>query len=209
MMGTLGNKGNCIIRFNFQDVSLAFSCCHLKAGIKEVKGRAQEVADILNYNIPLKDSKEIVFQKHDIYFIFGDLNFRIDLDLSRCMDFIKTGYLETLMQYDQLNTKKISSKDLMVLDEMNIKFPPTYKYEIGTDDYDFKDKRIPSWCDRITFNYNANIEGLYYDHVESFRESDHKPIYGTFKIIINDHLHLYIIFSIRFSIFKACTYCLI
>lgn len=188
LMGTLGNKGNCIIRFNFADKSLAFSCCHLKAGKSEIAGRTQELSDILNYNIPLKNSKEMLFKEHDIYFIFGDLNFRIDLDISNCMEFIKTGYIETLYLYDQLNKKKSISKDLMVLDEMVINFPPTYKYNIGSNDYDFKDKRVPSWCDRITFNYNPNIKGIFYNHVENFKASDHKPIYGVFKLVINEEI---------------------
>jgi hypothetical protein len=189
LLGTLGNKGYCIIRFNIQDVSFAFSCCHLKSGKKEVNGRKQEVIDILNYNIPLRNSKEMLFKDHDIFFIFGDLNFRIDSDLKTCVNFIKTGYLETLYLYDQLNKKKNLCKDLMVLDEMKINFPPTYKYEIGTNEYDFKQKRIPSWCDRITFNFNPSIKGMYYDSIENFKESDHKPIYGIFKILINENLN--------------------
>jgi hypothetical protein len=188
LMGTLGNKGYLIVRFNFQDVSIAFACCHLKAGIKEVQGRVQELLDILSYNIQMKNSKEILFKDHDIFFILGDLNFRIDLGIQECLDFIRNNYLETLYLHDQLNKKKNTTKGLIVLDEMKINFPPTYKYVIGTNEYDFKDKRIPSWCDRVIFNYNPNIIGMYYDNIENFNASDHKPIYGYFKLVINEKM---------------------
>jgi hypothetical protein len=33
-----------------------------------------------------------------------------------------------------------------------ITFLPTYKYVKGTNQYDFKSKRMPSWCDRILYS---------------------------------------------------------
>lgn len=36
--------------------------------------------------------------------------------------------------------------------EAPINFPPTYKYDIFSDDYDTSEKnRIPSWTDRVLF----------------------------------------------------------
>ena len=181
LMGTMGNKGSCMIRFNFNETSFIVSCCHLKAGAKNVDSRLTEISDILNKNIHIKNSKEIKFKDHDVQFIFGDLNFRVEMEYNNCLEFIKTGYIETLILYDQLMIKKSSNHDLFGLEELPIKFPPTYKFQLGTNEYCLKDKRTPSWCDRILFNRSENVKGLFYNHVEC-TDSDHKPIYGIYKI---------------------------
>lgn len=186
LYGTLGNKGSCLIRFEFDEVSLVFCCSHLKAGSSHANSRTSEISEILNKNFALKNYKEMKFNEHDVQFIFGDLNFRIDLDLNNCLEFIKSGYLETLFLYDQLYTKKSLNLELMQLQELPVKFPPTYKYLINSNDYDFKKKRIPSWCDRILFNGNGKVKGLEYNHVEMFRESDHKPIFGIYKVKLRE-----------------------
>lgn len=37
--------------------------------------------------------------------------------------------------------------------EPPIAFPPTYKFDVGTNNYDTSEKmRIPSWTDRILFS---------------------------------------------------------
>jgi hypothetical protein len=188
LMGTLGNKGNCIIRFNFQDVSFAFSCCHLKSGENELNSRILEISEILNKNIKLKDSKEMMIKDHDIFFIFGDLNFRLDIDMKKYLDLINNQNLKELLKYDQFNkNKNTTNKDLKLLSELDINFNPTYKYQIGTNEYYIKEKYIPSWCDRIIFNKNMKIKGIYYTSVENYKESDHKPIFGIYKIKINDN----------------------
>jgi len=187
LMGTMGNKGNCIIRFNFQDVSFAFSCCHLKSGQNETNSRILEISEILNKNIQLKDSKEMLLKDHDVFFVFGDLNFRVNLDFKKCMDYLSKEKFEDYFNNDQFNKNKDTNKDIKLLNEMEIKFPPTYKYLIGSNEYDLKEKRIPSWCDRITFNKSLKIKGIYYDHVDYFKESDHKPIFGIYKVTINNN----------------------
>jgi len=186
LYGTLGNKGSCLIRFEFDNSSFVFCCSHLKAGYSQANSRTSEITEIMNKNFNLKNSGEINFKDHDFQFIFGDLNFRVDVDLQNCLNFIESGYLETLFLYDQLYTKKSINIDLMGLAESPINFRPTYKYQISTDEYDLKDKRVPSWCDRIIFNNTKKIKGLEYNHVEIFRDSDHKPIYGIYQIQINE-----------------------
>jgi len=188
LYGTLGNKGSCLIRFDFDEASFVFCCSHLKAGSSHsnANSRTSEISEILNKNFTLKNSKEIKFREHGVQFIFGDLNFRVDIDLNNCLEFIKSGYLETLLLYDQLYTKKSLNLELMELEELAIKFPPTYKYLINSNEYDLKEKRIPSWCDRILFNRSGKVKGLQYNHVEMFRESDHKPIYGLYKVKLRE-----------------------
>ena len=70
----------------------------------------------------------------------------------------------------------------MQLDEGQLDFDPTYKYDIGTNNYDTSNKkRTPSWCDRILFKKNKNLEIVKYDKV-NYMSSDHKPVYGIFMI---------------------------
>jgi hypothetical protein len=179
LLGTMGNKGSCSIRFNYLDTSLAISCNHLTAGGSHVGARINEITDILTKTFNGK--KEIKFRDHDIQFIFGDLNFRVDLDMSTCLQMIYSGNYQALTVYDQLIKAKTISTSLIDLDEGNITFPPTYKYVVGTSEYDQKKKRIPSWCDRILFKRNERIKVLDYNRVD-YTHSDHKPIYGIYRI---------------------------
>ena len=86
------------------------------------------------------------FKDHDIQLIFGDLNFRIDLDEAKCKEMIKNGNLTTLALYDQLLKAKTVNPNLYELDEGVLNFDPTYKYDIGKNEYDTSNKkRVPSW----------------------------------------------------------------
>jgi hypothetical protein len=178
LLGTMGNKGSCLLRFNYNDTSIAISSGHLSAGSNYVSARVAEINDILNKSFPKKNN---LFKEHDIQFIFGDLNFRIDLEYNTCIQMIKFGSLQTLADYDQLNKAKSTDSNLIKLVEGPLNFEPTYKYIVGTSEYHSKKKRTPSWCDRILFMKNDNIEVIDYNRIE-FTNSDHKPIYGFYKI---------------------------
>jgi hypothetical protein len=97
------------------------------------------------------------------------------------LNYIRNGDLDSLGKEDQLNKKKSISYELMEMIEGPLKFEPTYKYIVGTSEYDTKKKRVPSWCDRILFRRSENIKVLDYNKVD-YTHSDHKPIYGIFKI---------------------------
>ncbi len=209
LLGTMGNKGSCVMRFNYLDTSIVFANCHLSAGSSEVNSRVSEMTEIITKALPLKNNtgitnqipsnnnsnyytgsnyygnssynKELRFKDHDYQFLFGDLNFRIDLDMNTTLNYIRNGDLESLAKEDQLNKKKTISFELMEMIEGKLKFDPTYKYIVGTSEYDAKKKRIPSWCDRILFRKNENITIIDYNRVD-YTHSDHKPIFGLFKI---------------------------
>lgn len=124
---------------------------------------------------------------HDVQFIFGDLNFRIDLDNNTCKQWIASGNLKTLSGYDQL--KKTINPNLLELDEGPLEFDPTFKYDIGSSNYDTsKKKRAPAWCDRILFKKNENIELVKYNTV-NYTNSDHKPVYGIFNVFVRKIIH--------------------
>lgn len=179
LMGTMGNKGSCLIRFNYMDTSLAISCGHLAAGSSALENRINEIHEILNKNFPIH--KDLKFFEHDIAIIFGDLNFRIDVDFNTCLEMIGNKSLHILAEYDQLNKIKQINSTFSNLLEGSLDFNPTYKYVKGTNDYDSKRKRVPSWCDRILYKKSRFINQKMYNRAELLH-SDHRPIFSIFTV---------------------------
>ena len=69
-------------------------------------------------------------------------------------------------------------------DEGPLLFRPTYRYALGTDNYDTSEKkRSPAWCDRLLFRGRGRIQQLDYRRHE-VRVSDHRPVSGRFKFTI-------------------------
>lgn len=64
--------------------------------------------------------------------------------------------------------------------EGELTFPPTFKFDPGTDVYDSSAKsRIPSWCDRVLWRCSNSdifdaVELLQYTHVPQLKVSDHR-----------------------------------
>ena len=77
-----------------------------------------------------------------------------------------------------------------------IQFPPTYKYDVGSDIYDTSEKaRIPSYTDRILYrNMSDNVQNqlVYYGRAE-VKTSDHRPVSALIdaEVEICDEEHLY------------------
>ena len=82
----------------------------------------------------------------------------------------------------------------MCVDEGNIIFNPTYKFEKESDNYYFNKNKIrtPSWCDRIFYKKNLNnnepsIILKQYDSINSINYSDHKPVFGIFEFYCKEY----------------------
>ena len=90
----------------------------------------------------------------DIAIWSGDFNYRLDTDktyIEFCLDDRSEFLLYNLLEYDQM-AKEINSGNLKINNfvESRIKFFPTYKFEVGTDNYLIDDgERVPGWTDRI------------------------------------------------------------
>lgn len=84
---------------------------------------------------------------------------RIDLDRSRVLSAIQKEDWKTLWHADQLIRQRTHTSTPSLLcsfDEGPLSFPPTYKYDSGTQNYDSSEKkRIPAWCDRILYRDGA------------------------------------------------------
>jgi len=74
-----------------------------------------------------------MFKEHDIQFVFGDLNFRIDLEDTIIKNHIKNNNYKELLTYDQFCKAKLVNSSLMEFEEGIINFDPTYKYDKGTN----------------------------------------------------------------------------
>uniref|UniRef100_A0A8C4N8I1 Inositol polyphosphate-5-phosphatase Kb n=1 Tax=Eptatretus burgeri TaxID=7764 RepID=A0A8C4N8I1_EPTBU len=130
----------------------------------------------------------------DLLFCLGDLNSRID---DHSIHFIKStiisGQLHILWVKDQLNAARLQEPFLAGFHEGPLCFPPTYKFDIGSDKYDSSHKqRKPAWTDRILWRMkghsgvdttgctqnqnNPSISLENYKSHPSFTTSDHKPV---------------------------------
>lgn len=78
----------------------------------------------------------------------------------------------------------IAGQSFQFYSEGSIDFAPTYKYDVGTTQYDTSEKaRIPAWCDRILWRGN-NIRQTNYQTAD-LRVSDHRPVWATFDCVID------------------------
>ena len=66
----------------------------------------------------------------------GDLNYRIPLAELVVKKHISQGHLDLLLACDQLKTEQKGRRTFFNFEEGEIRFNPTYKFDIGTDVYD-------------------------------------------------------------------------
>ena len=132
----------------------------------------------------------------DHVFFAGDLNYRINLpreSVERCIINIQQSRLANAHDHANLLMKKLLRQDQLLQTissgraftnfcEGKVTFLPTFKFDKGTSDYDTSHKqRIPAWTDRIVFRSNK-VNVLEYDSATKAKHSDHRPVFGTFKI---------------------------
>jgi hypothetical protein len=106
---------------------------------------------------------------------------------------LRSRKLDKLLERDQLlaSKRKRPAFRLRAFHEMPINFAPTYKYDVGSDNYDTSEKkRAPAWCDRILFRGRDQyrLEQLDYRRHE-VRVSDHRPVTGLFQMTVKSISH--------------------
>ena len=107
------NKGSCLLRFNINDTTIALSRNHLSYGEEKNEERKEEIKYILNSNF--KKYPNMNFKNYYYYFLFGDLNIRLDLlltdqlliDLVRNKSRETNGGFSKLFTYDQFLKKAL------------------------------------------------------------------------------------------------------
>ncbi|KAK0651822.1 Endonuclease/exonuclease/phosphatase [Cercophora newfieldiana] len=201
MGGLHGNKGAIVVRFMVDDTSLCFINCHLAAGQSGANQRHNDIAAILDASILPGERDPAVrvdsyvgggdgtqILDHELCLLNGDLNYRIDtMSRDTVVTAVKSGNVAKLLERDQLLVARRRNPGfrLRAFDEMPITFAPTYKYDVGTDNYDTSEKkRSPAWCDRLLYRGSrGRIEQLDYRRHE-VRVSDHRPVSGRFRFTV-------------------------
>lgn len=144
---------------------------------------------------------ELTVLDHEFVFWLGDLNYRIDEEVSTdsVFQYCDSCDWAALRVKDQLNIERAKQNVLIDFEEGILNFAPTYKYQPGTDHYDKRPEkkiRAPAWCDRILWRCTKKVEDikqLYYSSYPKLLSSDHKPVGSLFncnlQIVIAEKLH--------------------
>ncbi|XP_032229504.2 synaptojanin-1 [Nematostella vectensis] len=145
--GSAGNKGGVAIRLLLHATSICFICSHLAAGQSGVQDRNNDYLDIATRTaFPMGRT----IRSHDYVFWCGDFNYRIDMPMDEVKSLIQLKDWDALAQNDQLNKQRQEHKVFRGYVEGELRFAPTYKYDLFSDDYDTSEKmRIPAWTDRV------------------------------------------------------------
>lgn len=191
--GFWGNKGAISIRLNIYGCGVTFVNSHLAAHDHQLSERIEDYNQILKFHHYHVGRYRQIFD-HDYVFWFGDLNFRLENRKTpeEVRREIEHDRLKELLVDDQLILVRNLGKAFYQLEERLPSFPPTFKFEHGTSEYDMK--RKPAWTDRILYrvktdaykNVALSIEQLSYKSHPGYNISDHKPVTSDFVIKVFD-----------------------
>ena len=190
-------QGALVLRFILDDSSLCLVNCHLAAGQTQTVHRNNDLTAILESTVlpPVHASTHTevlagggdgsMILDNEICILNGDLNYRIDtMGRDTVVKAVNVQNFAKLLERDQLLVSRRRNPGFRIraFEEFPIAFAPTYKYDIGSDQYDTSEKhRAPAWCDRILYHGAGKIKQLDYRRHE-LRISDHRPVTGLFKI---------------------------
>ncbi|KAI9143692.1 Endonuclease/exonuclease/phosphatase [Paraphysoderma sedebokerense] len=186
LRGMAGNKGGISVRMDIWDSSFCFVTAHLAAGQSNVDERNRDYQTITTGTLFSRGKK---IKDHENIFWLGDFNYRISMENEQCRALIGRKDWNGLFMSDQLNHQMRQGAVFKNFKEGVLSFPPTYKYDNGTDIYDTSEKnRIPAWCDRVLY-CGQKIQLLNYGRAE-LKVSDHKPVKATFEVSVSviDHV---------------------
>ncbi|KAH0839417.1 Endonuclease/exonuclease/phosphatase [Lanmaoa asiatica] len=199
MGGRYGNKGGILARFVIDDSSLCFINCHLAAGQHHVRQRNADVAAFLEETnvFPSEPVEEFGYVgggdgsmvlDHEIVFLNGDMNYRIDQRRDAVVAAIQANDLDTLLTHDQLHKEMKHNRAfrLRPFCEGPLTFAPTYKYDRNSNAFDTSEKRrVPAWCDRVLWRSRdeGRVALMEYRRWE-VNVSDHRPVSAAFRVTV-------------------------
>ncbi|CAM9256261.1 unnamed protein product, partial [Lampetra planeri] len=185
--GYWGNKGGVSVRASLCGLSFCFVNCHLpphEGGHLQRLDALERILDEQRYPAvapamtPVENDANgsggdgggrdaagrdgngagLAILEHDVVLCLGDLNFRIaDHGLRFTRDSIDNGRLHLLWGKDELNISKANEAFLRDFQEGPLSFPPTYKFDQGTNTYDTSGKqRKPAWTDRVLWRVKGD-----------------------------------------------------
>jgi hypothetical protein len=133
LMGMAGNKGAVAIRLDYCDTSFCFVASHFASGHSNYEERNQDFHTI-NQGLIFPRGRAI--DGHDNIIWVSDLNYRVSMTNEDVRYHLERDNLATLQEADQLQQQMADNNVFPGYREGTITFPPTYKYDLGTDQYD-------------------------------------------------------------------------
>ncbi|KAH9326033.1 hypothetical protein KI387_006211 [Taxus chinensis] len=195
------HKGAVGVAFKYKHTSFLFIACHLsphESNVGERNVQYQRICHAIfskarrspngTSNINLSPACKTAVGQSDVVVWLGDLNYRIEGNRKSVSFLINQNHQKLLRAKDQLCREAERGEIFHGFCEGPLSFRPTYKYDIGTDNYDTSAKeRVPSWTDRILYkvkNNNIKADVQEYDCIDSIKTSDHRPV----KALLTIHL---------------------
>lgn len=189
IMGYIGNKGSVSVSMSIYQTPFCFLCTHLSSGEKDTdhQKRNDDVIEIQRRTLfhPHSSDASVLprsIRDHERVIWLGDLNYRINLSYEKTHELIASKEWQLLLENDQLSIEMRKGNVLEGWSEGALCFPPTYKYEINSENYIGDDpesgKRKPAWCDRVIWK-GKGVKLLSYRRNE-IKLSDHRPVTATF-----------------------------
>ncbi|KAG0021750.1 inositol polyphosphate 5-phosphatase [Podila clonocystis] len=178
MGGMAGNKGAVAVRMDYYETSLCLVTSHLASGQDNLTERNNDFHTI-DGGIAFARGRSI--STHDIILWCGDFNYRVDMENDQIRALVSQQNYFEIYRCDQLRRSIDYGEAFQGYKEGIIVFAPSYRYDIGTDNYDTSEKyRAPAWTDRILYKG----DGIYqtsYERAE-LRTSDHRPVMAMFVL---------------------------
>uniref|UniRef100_A0A2A4IZH2 phosphoinositide 5-phosphatase n=1 Tax=Heliothis virescens TaxID=7102 RepID=A0A2A4IZH2_HELVI len=212
-------KGAVAISFALFGSTFLFVTAHLTAHQEKVKERVSDIKRIIRSidlpkNLPCRHKSKDVTNNFDYVFWCGDLNFRLGEPRAAVLRWIEQTQFPLphhlphgLLHADQLTAVLEDGAAFRDFREAPITFPPTYKYDPGSQQFDTSSKqRAPAYTDRILYKarsmtsnsssafsglrrissvpVTSGVKCLAYNSVQSVCTSDHKPVWGLFSTML-------------------------
>ncbi|KAK0449959.1 inositol polyphosphate phosphatase [Armillaria borealis] len=136
--GRVGNKGAVGISLKIDGMSFLFLNCHLTAHEGKVNHRLANLAkikselsvdDFLSHTDERMMAEDLT-DKFDFTFIFGDLNFRLNISRLHADWLISRQEYAQALAFDQLRDIMEKEQAFVGFQEAPIDFPPTFKYDV-------------------------------------------------------------------------------
>uniref|UniRef100_A0A673VB38 Phosphatidylinositol polyphosphate 5-phosphatase type IV n=1 Tax=Suricata suricatta TaxID=37032 RepID=A0A673VB38_SURSU len=190
-------KGALGVSFTFFGTSFLFITSHFTSGDGKVGERLLDYSRTVQGlalpksvpdTSPYRSDAADVTTRFDGVFWFGDFNFRLNGGRAAVEAVLAQGLgdkVSALLQHDQLTQEMRRGSVFKGFQEPDIRFLPSYKFDIGKDSYDTTSKqRTPSYTDRVMYRsrHKGDIYPVKYSSCPGIKTSDHRPVYGLFRV---------------------------
>lgn len=189
--GLIGRKKGAVAIFvDFSGIRMVFISCHLSAHVHKVEERNLQCRHI-SHSLFSRDLNRFPRSCHLVVWL-GDLNYRLEgIRRNFARKLIQKNHFNLLTKKDQLLHEARKGQIFNGYCEGNLQFKPTYKYDVGSNEYDTSHKvRVPAWTDRILFKVenNSGIDAVLssYESVDDIQSSDHKPVKAHLCLKVNN-----------------------